>query len=240
MSWGYRLAAVLYQVKFASDPEGFGRLVYGMFLMLRVTGMPPTPLVPSTSREIDRLPRGYGHDFGLASRALARRFFTDEGEVDDLLSVVGLKVLSDTSLHRGLAGKPISEAKSYVFKTIANQARDMLRSQRVRQHDVLDDLVGDPASWTSLGRHIPERETDQIKRELEAVVSPRLLPDLPLYFDLLLDGHSNAEIAEKRLLPSLRLQRPQKPDPFAANSEIQSWSTWPHSWGQIVIHRARG
>lgn len=38
-------------------------------------------------------------------------------------------------------------------------------------------------------------------------MSPRLLPDLPLYFDLLLDGHSNAEIAEKRLLPSLR-ERP--------------------------------
>ena len=34
-------------------------------------------------------------------------------------------------------------------------------------------------------------------------MSPRLLPDLPLYFDLLLDGFSNKEIAEKRLLPSL-------------------------------------
>ena len=29
------------------------------------------------------------------------------------------------------------------------------------------------------------------------------MPDLPLYFDLLLDGFSNKEIAEKRLLPSL-------------------------------------
>jgi hypothetical protein len=102
MSWGYRLAAVLYQVKFASDPEAFGRLALGVFLMLGVTGMPRAPLIPSASREIDRLPRGYGHDCGLASRALARRFFTDEGEGDDLLAVVGLKVLSEASLHRGL------------------------------------------------------------------------------------------------------------------------------------------
>jgi hypothetical protein len=33
-----------------------------------------------------------------------------------------------------------------------------------------------------------------------------MMPDLPLYFDLLLDGFSNKEIAERRLLPSLELQ----------------------------------
>jgi DNA-directed RNA polymerase specialized sigma24 family protein len=138
---------------------------------------------------------------------VARKFFPQDIDVDELLSSIGLKVLTDPTFQRAVAGRPLAEAKSYVFRAISNRARDMLRSNRVRQHDVLDDLVGDPASWSTLGEMIPEREQAQIKKELESVVSLRLLPDLPLYFDLLLDGHSNAEIAEKRLLPSLR-ERP--------------------------------
>ena len=35
-------------------------------------------------------------------------------------------------------------------------------------------------------------------------MNPRLAPDLALYFELLLNGHSNKEIAERRMLPSLR------------------------------------
>lgn len=207
LPWGYRVAALLFRIRFGSDPEGFGRLVYGIFLLHGVTGMPEASIVPKTTREIDRLPKGYGHDFGVAARNLARKFFTEDDQVDDLLAAVSLKVLSDSTLHRGITGKPLSEAKSYVFRAVANRARDMLRSQKVRRHDDLDDLVQDPSSWSALGDLIPAREQDQIRQELEAAVSARLLPDLPLYFDLLMDGFSNAEIANKRMLPSLK-QRP--------------------------------
>ena len=51
---------------------------------------------------------------------------------------------------------------------------------------------------------IPEAEQERIKQELEESVSPRMMPDLPLYFDLLLDGVSNKQIAKDKLLPSLK------------------------------------
>ena len=206
LPWGYRLASLLLQVRVAADPQSFGRLVYGVFLLSGVRGMPPTPEVPTSTKEIDRLPRTYGLEFGTAAKALAARILTDEDQVDDLLSAVALKVLSEPTLRRAIAGKPIAEAKSYIFKVISNQAKDVLRHQKVRLHQLLDDTVGDPSSWAALGRLIPERERNDIEDELKAAVSPRFLPDLPTYLDLLLDGHSNKEIAEKRLLPSLREQ----------------------------------
>lgn len=94
----------------------------------------------------------------------------------------------------------------YVYKVIGNQAKDVLRYQKVRQHQLLDEAVHDPSAWAALGRLIPERERDDIEDELKAAVSPRFVPDLTTYLNLLLDGYSNKEIAEKRLLPSLKEQ----------------------------------
>jgi hypothetical protein len=85
---------------------------------------------------------------------------------------------------------------------VQNQALDMLRTERVRRHEDIAELLREPGSWEPLGELIPEAEQDRIKKELENSVSPRM-PDLPLYFDLLLDGVSNKQIAEGRLLPSL-------------------------------------
>lgn len=204
LPWGFRLGSVLLQVKFAAESEDFGKLVFGVFLLSEVEGMPSTSVVPESLRDIDRLPSGYGRDFGVAARRVARKFFSDESVIDDLLSTVGLKVLSDPKFRSTIRGKPLSEARSYVYRMIANQARDMLRAQKVRRHELLDDVVADPASWDTLEELIPESEKAAIRTELEESVAPWMLPDLPLYFDLLLDGYSNKEIAEKRLLPSLQ------------------------------------
>lgn len=204
MPWGCRVASLLFQLRFASDPESFGRLLYGVFLLQGVTDLPPTPVTPRNTREIDRLPKGYGREFGLAARTVARKFLSNESDVDELLSMVAIKALSDATLHRAITGKPLSEARSYVFRTVANLARDVLRSQKVRKHDVLDDVVTDPTSWSALGDLIPEQEKSRIMESLERSVSPNLAPDLPMYFSLLMDGFSNKEIAERQMLPSLK------------------------------------
>ena len=166
LPWGYRVAAFLFELRYASDPEAFGRLAYGVFLMNGVTGLPEAPFVPTNAKEIDKLPRGYGQEFGIAARNLARRFFADEDRVDELLASLSVALLSNATLHRGIARKPLGEARSYVFGMVANLARDMLRSQKVRRHEVLDDVIADPSSWASLANLIPESEQESIQEEL--------------------------------------------------------------------------
>ena len=68
--WETRLASVLFNVRFAADPATFGNLAYGVFHILGVEGLPRTPVVPTTVREIDRLP----NDYGLEWRARNKMF----------------------------------------------------------------------------------------------------------------------------------------------------------------------
>jgi DNA-directed RNA polymerase specialized sigma24 family protein len=118
--------------------------------------------------------------------------------------LAALKLLSNHSIEQSVRGKDVYQAENYVLRLVQNQALDLLRSQKVRRHEEISDVIEDPKSWQALGEIIPPREIDQLRRELERAVSPTLLPDLPLYFDLLLDGYSNKQIAEDKLLSSLK------------------------------------
>ena len=106
-----------------------------------------------------------------------------------------------------LNGEVLSRAESYVLKIIRNMAIDQLRKNHVRRHEDIDELFESPSHWDDLGKILSEREKDQLSMELKEAVSSRLLPDLPLYFQLMMEGYSNAEVAEQRMLPSLK-ERP--------------------------------
>jgi DNA-directed RNA polymerase specialized sigma24 family protein len=203
LPWGLRLGGLLFNLRYAADARSFGQLSYGLFHLYGVNGLPGTPFVPETLREIDRLPDGYGAEFGQKARRIAQKYVSDADQVDEILSLAALKLMSSSTFERSVRGKNLHEAENYVLRLVQNQALDMLRSEKVRRHDDITELLREPGSWEGLSELIPEREQAAIKLELEQAVSPRLMPDLPLYFDLLLDGHSNKEIAERRLLPSL-------------------------------------
>ena len=172
--------------------------------MYGVNGLPRTPFVPETIREIDKLPDGYGSEFGQKARRLAGRYLYDGDQIDEVLSLSAMKLISNKSIENGVRGKDLHQAENYVLRFVQNQALDLLRAERVRRYEDISELLREPGAWENLGELIPEREQSVIKEELERAVSPRMMPDLPLYFDLLLDGVSNKQIAEDRLLPSLR------------------------------------
>jgi len=205
LPWGLRVARFLVQIKFAAEPGAFGRLTYGLFLLYGVVGMPRVDFIPKTIREIDKLPRELGRDFGYKCRNVAAKYLggsDDAGE--ELLSEVVVKLISSPDVKRVLNGEVLSRAESYVFKIIRNMAIDQLRKIHVRRHEDIDELIESPSHWDDLGKILTEREKDQLSMELKEAVSPQLLPDLPLYFQLMMEGYSNAEVAEQRMLPSLK------------------------------------
>jgi len=207
LPWGQRVGSLLFNLRFAADPASFGKFAYGMFWLLGIEGLPRTPVLPATIKDIDRLPRGYGHDFGIRAQAVARKYLhDDEDAVEEVLSVVALKLATSESIRRAIADKRIRDAENYVLRTVQNQTLDYLRSNKVRRHQEISEMIEEPASWQDLAELIPEREQEGIREELERAMGPRLHRELPLYFDLLMDGFSNQQIANDRMLPSLQSQ----------------------------------
>lgn len=205
--WGVRVAHLLYQIRFASEATDFGQSLYGLFLLYGVEGMPDPPFIPKTTRDISKL-RGYGAEFGKKVFDYALRLFkADSMKVEraqETLSLAFLKLFSYSPLESKLKGKPLSYAENYVYLAVRSEAVDLMRREKLRAHSDIDDLVHEPASWDNLGDIIPRSEQEALLGELERAVNPNTFPDIVEYFQLLLDGHNTQEIAEDRLLPSLR------------------------------------
>lgn len=205
LPWGYRVARFLFQIRFGAEPGAFGRLTYGLFMLYNVEGLPRVDFIPKTIREIDMLPRELGREFGFRCRNVAAKYLRgSDDDIEDLLSTVVVKLISSPEVKRVLNGEVLSRAESYVLKIIRNMAIDQLRKNHVRRHEDIDELIEAPSHWNELGAILSESEKDDIAAELEKAVSPRLLPDLPRYFELLMSGYSNKEIAEQRMLPNFR------------------------------------
>lgn len=216
LPWGYRLAN-LFTVLASSDTAGFGRVTYGLFLMYDVTGMPPIKgqdpalFKPETPREIERkIPPGYGAEFGKRAFNILLRRFSKYGPdfVVDVLSEGMIKILQgDKTLANSIKGKSLKDAENIFFTSLVHLGTDIER-KRGKEKSTVDDegaevAIEDPRAWGELENHLPEKEIEEIRREL-AQVSPRLAPDLPLYFDLLLDGYKDSEIIRDQMLPFLK------------------------------------
>jgi len=167
--------------------------------------MPRVDVIPNSIREIDKLPRELGREFGYKCRNVAAKYLRGSDDaIEELLSEVVVKLISSPEVKRVLNSEVLSRAESYVLKIIRNMGIDQLRKIHVRRHESIDELIESPSHWDELGAILSESEKDDIAAELEKAVSPRLLPDLPRYFELLISGYSNKEIAEQRMLPNLR------------------------------------
>ena len=203
--WGYRVGRLLFGIRYAAEPGAFGRLCYGLFSMHGVQGLPRTDVTPSSVKEIDKLPREYGREFGFKCRNWAAKYLHgSDDDIEELLSIVAVRLLTSPSIPKALDGEFVSRAEGYVLTMIKHSALEKHRSDKVRKHEDIEKLIDEPAKWDDLGKLLPEHEREQLAEELEKAVSPRLMPDLDLYFQLLCDGFSNKEIAEQRMLPSLR------------------------------------
>jgi len=205
LPWGIRLARALFELRFGGTSEDFGRTAYGLFLMYGVTGMPETKIVPKNTREINKLPKTYGSRFGKRVEGVARKFVRgNDADLEDLMAFMWSKLFTDQTLKDLVAGKPLDEAERIVMRSIQNVAKDWLRYEGRRRHEDIDEMVNAPGGMEQLNDVLLESEKEEIMSDLERAVSDRLAPDLPLYFQLLLEGYTNSEIADKQMLPSLK------------------------------------
>jgi DNA-directed RNA polymerase specialized sigma24 family protein len=183
--------------------------MYGLFLLFGVEGMPPAPFMPKNTREISRL-KGYGKEFGTKAAGTVARYFRNQEDsrrketVRDVLSMVFLKLYTDKSLKNTLEGKDLSFAEHYILRAVHNQALDVVRSEKKRKTEDVEDMLVEPASWDTIGDILPQAEQSEIIRDIKRVVGDERAEDVALYFQLMLDGYSDVEITKGRLLPYLR------------------------------------
>lgn len=221
LPWGYRLANLL--VKLAAGPAaGFGRVIYGLFLMNGVEGLPPIKdqpaenFKPQTARDMDRkIPIGYGANFGSKAYKMLLMKHRDPNRAEDLMTELMLKFLAKPDSLRNLAGQPLKRAESYILTALNMLAIDQFRHDTRGDEDKsitdsMTDLEGvervieDPGAWDHLDRYLLESDLDNIREELARKVNPRVTPDLDLYFDLLLQGYTDAEIVRDQMIPFLK------------------------------------
>jgi hypothetical protein len=214
LPWGYRLANLL--IKLArSDTDGWAQTVYGLFLMYGVTDMPPINgqpaelSTPATTNEIRRkLPSNYGSDFGGAAYGKVLKVLGNMLDaVPEVMQDVVLELMQpNTTLAKGLKGKPLGEARAIIMTTLGNRAlnriRGVKREESLTDDEGLEKVIKDQ-SYQQLGEVIPERVIKLIERDLARSVNPKLYKDLPLYFKLLVDGYEDSEILKNKMLPFL-------------------------------------
>ena len=207
LPWGLRVAHLLYQVRFASDASVFGQSMYGLFLLYGVEGMPTPPMMPKSTKDIDKL-HGYGQDFGRKAYKFALSLFRAdsmrEDKAKEALTLAFMKLFSDSALKGKLAGESLSYAENYTLSAVRSESVGMMRKEKVREHSDIEDLVHEPASWDNLADMIPRSEQEALLKELERSVNLETFPDIVEYFQLLLEGHNTQEIARENLLPSLQ------------------------------------
>jgi len=218
LPWGFRLAGFLTTLA-SVESDGFGKAVYGLFLMYGVMDMPPIKggpaenHKPKSPKEIDRkIPHGYGSDYGSLIYKTLLSKFKNVDFVSDVMMEGVLKLTTNATLGKSLEGKTLVEARKIFFTAVYRIGLNMVRSKgrEVSLTDeegiekILEDKVENPDVWDELGKEIPESVLKDVERDLATSVDPRLLPDLPLYFKLLIeDGLKPAEIVRGRMLPFL-------------------------------------
>lgn len=206
LPWGYRLARAFFELRLGSTASDFGRTAYGIFLLSGVTGMPEAPFIPKTTRDISRLPRNYGVDFGKKAQAQAMKGAKgNETDSEDILSQTWTKLLTSESIKSSLKDKSLKEAENIVLHTVYTTGLDFLKSKNRQRIDEVEGIIEQTeGDWGDLGEMLLEGEKKDLLRKMEKAVSPRVAPDLPLYFQLIMDGVSNKTILDEGMLPSLR------------------------------------
>jgi hypothetical protein len=206
LPWGYRLAKTFFELKIGSTASDFGRTAYGIFLLSDVTGMPEAPFIPKNTRDISRLPKNYGVDFGRRAEVQAMKGAKgNKTDSEDILAKAWTRLLTETHLKESLKGKTLKDAEGLVLRMVMTTGFDFAKSKsRQRIDDVEGVIEQTSGDWGDLGELLLESEKKELLKEMEKAVSPRIAPDLPLYFQLLMDGVSNKTILEEGMLPSLK------------------------------------
>ena len=213
-----KVANLLFQLRVGSDANLFGRMVYGLFWIWGVEGLPPIPNAPKTLSQISRVPRGYGLDFGKRVFGMVKSKL--QGNVDKteeyLSEFLTIKIMDKQhKLADKFKGLPLNEAEAIVMTAVRNFAMDMKRDDsRGRNidgpntNDLSDvqHMIEAPDQGGAAEELMDEGSLPVVIREVQKLIAPKrpdIAKDIPLYFDHLLDGLSDAKIIKNKMLPFL-------------------------------------
>lgn len=207
LPWGFRLAHLLTKLA-ASTHEVFGRFIYAEFLKAGVVGLPDVNGVPALSlrseiqgpRAADKLPRGYGKDFGeKVWRTLLVKIHNPE-IAEEAISRMIMKATEGSLQIR--EGTDIRSAEGLIIKSAINAALDAVKYERYRigpshpnpneNDDESEVDITDPRGFHELEHRVTHSDMAKILRELKQVNDRA-----PAWVEAQLEGLSNVEIAEE-------------------------------------------
>lgn len=200
LPWHVRLAEFFTRLA-VSSADAFGRAIYAEFLTHGIVNMPdingqPASTFSGAPRSLaNRLPPGYGREFGKKAYGMLINKFHNPTLVEDVLSSFMLRFMEKGAANLR-AGASRQEAEHYVMQGLTRQALNAIRDKGKEVSDVYfsgdgeeqkHDLVifDEDSAQRQLARMLPK-----IKHKLEAIH-----PDAPLYVKLsVIDGYTDREI----------------------------------------------
>lgn len=204
--WGYRVANLF--LKLASGYiDAFGRLVYAEMIKAGVTDMPPINGESAESyadkvqgpRGPDKLPRGYGSEFGKRIYAFLMSKTHNIETTEEVMSRMMMDIARGKIRFQG--GFDLKQSEALLYKTALRTVLDIKREQKGRNNDRLtpesltDDMgetidLSDPSAFKHLDGMIPQSEVHRIVDELS-----KLDPRAVEWFEGKLEGLKNKEMA---------------------------------------------
>ena len=206
--WGYRVANLF--LKLASGYiDAFGRLVYAEMIKAGVTDMPPINGEPAEAykdkiqgpRGPDKLPRGYGAEFGKRIYAFLMSKTRSVETTEEVMSRMMMDIARGKL--RFQAGFDLKQSEALLYKTALRTVLDIKREQKGRDNarmvpeSLTDDMgetvdLSDPSAFKHLDGMLPQSEMHKIMDDLQRV-DPRAVA----WFEAKLEGLRSVEIAEQ-------------------------------------------
>jgi DNA-directed RNA polymerase specialized sigma24 family protein len=204
LPFGVRLAEFMSRLA-SSTTDAFGKVMYAAFLNSGVTDMPDINGKPASEFDLarkpiaNRLPNGYGRDFGKKVFLILMGRLHNPETVEELMQDFALKFLEEEAKHMK-PGWDLTHAQNYVLRAMQNRALNRLRLK----HEVSDVLgrPGDEEESHSIYDVTPsfdeasaeklfnERMLPKVRSKLNAIH-----PDAERYVRLsLLEGYKDREI----------------------------------------------
>lgn len=192
LPWGFRLA------NFLTRLADYGTKAFGQVFLKSLQTMGVA--VPPTER-----PEAVGSMF---YKSLLSKFKNPDLVEEIMQDSIANLLDKNHRLNKMMQDKPYTECRAILMTAMKNLGIDVLRRRKKEEFSIDDPegdrVVEDPGSWDELGEYIPERTLLEIEKDLAKTVNPKMLPDLPLYFKLLVDGYADSEILKGKMLPFLK------------------------------------
>ncbi len=201
LPWHVRLAEFFTRLA-VSYTDAFGATIYAEFLRHGITNMPdihgrPASELASHGRLADRLPHGYGGDFGKKAYSTLMSRYHDPSFVEDVLATY-LENFLGWGSAKLKAGTPLKSAESYVMTGIVREGLNVMRSRSRKREESVESIgEGGEEHHHDVPVHDEETMDRLLLRALPRMKSrlERIHPDAPLYVKLsIIDGYTDHEI----------------------------------------------